>query len=131
MNYAKAIRIVRSMSSMSQATLADRCELDRSYLSLIEAGKRTPSLATLVRLAGEIGIPFHLLTLLAVEKADAKSLDEEQVKNLAIELTKLLIDSADVDDGSSTGTTLEKSSRPRASTSGKSRRTLRASRDAK
>lgn len=97
MNYSKAIRIARSMSNITQATLADRSGLDRSYLSLIEGGKRKPTVETLQTLSDALRIPFHLLTLLATEKADTKKISAEQVSSLASELTQLLIASEDDD----------------------------------
>jgi transcriptional regulator with XRE-family HTH domain len=91
MNYAKAIRIVRSISDITQKELADRSGLDRSYLSLIESSKRKPTIETLQTISEALEVPFHLLTLLAVEKIDTKRINEEQVLGLAKELTALLL----------------------------------------
>lgn len=92
MNYAKAIRIARSIADISQGTLADRSGLDRSYLSLIESEKRKPTVETLQAIADALQMPFHLLTLLATEKEDARRINEEQVQGLARELTQLLLE---------------------------------------
>lgn len=95
MNYAKAIRITRSIADITQKELADRSGLDRSYLSLIEGGRRKPTVETLQTISDSLGIPFHLLTLLATEKGDTKRINEEQVLGLAQQLTHLLLESPD------------------------------------
>ena len=92
MNYGKAIRIARSIADMSQARLAELSQIDRSYLSLIEGGSRTPSMETLSQISNALKLPFHLLTLLATEKEDAKSVGQQQLQNLAVELTHLLLE---------------------------------------
>jgi transcriptional regulator with XRE-family HTH domain len=98
MNYAKAIRVARSIAGISQAKLADRSGLDRSYLSLIEGEKRKPTVETLQAISYALALPFHLLTLLATEKEDAKRINEEQVLSLAKQLTHLLLESPQDDD---------------------------------
>jgi len=92
MNYGKAIRIARSIAGLSQAKLAAQGGIDRSYLSLIESGDRKPTLETLQAISGSLKLPFHLLTLLATEKEDAKDVNEEQISSLAKELTHLLLE---------------------------------------
>ncbi len=99
MNYAKAIRIARSIAGISQKKLADRTGLDRSYLSLIEGEKRKPTVDTIQNISNALNMPFHLLTLLATEKIDTTRIDESQVINLATELTHLLLESGEADEG--------------------------------
>src|ERR1700691_164556 len=99
MNYGKAIRIARSIANISQGTLADRSDLDRSYLSLIESEKRKPTVETLQNISRALRIPFHLLTLLATEKRDAAHINEEQVLGLAKQLTQLLLEDSEDNDG--------------------------------
>ena len=101
MNYAKAIRIARSIACMSQGELSDRSGLDRSYLSLIEGEKRKPTVETLQKISDALEVPFHLLTLLATEKEDAKHIDEEYVNSLAKQLTLLLLEKHEGNNGSS------------------------------
>jgi transcriptional regulator with XRE-family HTH domain len=123
MNYGKAIRIARSIADISQAKLAVRSGLDRSYLSLIEGGDRTPTIKTLQSISQALEIPFHLLTLLATEKEDAKQIGEEQVTGLAKQLTHLLFESTE----ENVRTPIRKAAnrqhaRPRASARSKKRR---------
>jgi transcriptional regulator with XRE-family HTH domain len=44
MDYGKAVRVARAISGIQQKELADRAGLNSSYVSLIEMGKRKPSL---------------------------------------------------------------------------------------
>jgi len=125
MNYAKAIRIARSIAGISQARLATLSGVDRSYLSLIEGEKRKPTMETLQDISDSLKIPFHLLTLLATEKEDTKSISEEQVQSLAKQLTHLLLESPHDDDQLSLALDYadsRKSARSRVSAKGKKRR---------
>lgn len=92
MDYAKAIRIARSIADLTQGELADKSGLDRSYLSLIECGKRSPSVEALEKIASSLEIPFHLLALLATEKGESPRIGEEQIHGLATHLTHLLFE---------------------------------------
>ena len=91
MNYSKAIRVARSLADLSQGQLADRADIDRSYLSLIESGKRQPTIETLEKLAVALKLPFHLLSLLGSEEADVEKADPGQIETLSLALTKLLM----------------------------------------
>ncbi len=55
---AKAIRARRAAKGWTQEELAKRLKVDQSYVTLLEQGKRTPSLATLRRLAKALGVPL-------------------------------------------------------------------------
>lgn len=76
---------------MSQRELAERISIDASLVSMLESGKRKPSLDTLEKIAEALGIPFHLFTLLASEPADMKGADPAAVQRLAVGLGKLLL----------------------------------------
>ena len=90
MNYSKAIRVARALADVRQRELARRVAIDASLVSMLESGKRNPSLATLEKIAAALGIPFHLFTLLASEPGDLKGANSETVHQLATGLTKLL-----------------------------------------
>jgi len=92
MNYSKAIRVARSLADISQGALADKAEIDRSYLSLIESGKRKPTVETIEKIAIALQIPFHLLSLLGSEESDVKNASQEQIVSLSQALTKLLFE---------------------------------------
>lgn len=90
MNYGKAIRVVRSLADISQRELARRLDVDPSLISMLEAGKRNPSRDFLERFADCLGVPFHLLVLLASEPNESKTNNPEALQRLAVELAKVL-----------------------------------------
>lgn len=47
----QAIRSQRELLGLSQEKLAERCGFDRTYISMLERGKRNPSLLNLLKLA--------------------------------------------------------------------------------
>jgi transcriptional regulator with XRE-family HTH domain len=47
----EAIRAQREKLGLSQEKLAERCGFDRTYISMLERGKRNPSLINLLKLA--------------------------------------------------------------------------------
>lgn len=60
--FGKVVRQLRKQKGLSQEQLADLCELDRTYISLIERGLRQPTLKTLFRIACSLQItPSELI----------------------------------------------------------------------
>ncbi len=49
--FGKTLRKHRKSVGLSQEALALACDLDRTYISLLERGKRQPSLTTIFQLA--------------------------------------------------------------------------------
>jgi transcriptional regulator with XRE-family HTH domain len=49
------IKRVRLKKGLSQEALAEKCDFDRTYISLVERGKRNPSFLNLIRLAKGLG----------------------------------------------------------------------------
>ncbi len=90
-NYAKAFRIVRAAFGLKQAELAERMPITASQLSLIEAGRRQPSLKVLDAFAHAVGVPSALLSLLASTSDDVNSASEETVADLGKTLLRLLV----------------------------------------
>ena len=94
MDYGKAIRIGRALAGLHQKDLAFLAGTDPSHISLIEMGKRRPSVATLEKLTKALGIPIHLFTLLAAEPGDLKTANYEGIKRVADALADHLLNSA-------------------------------------
>ena len=90
MAYGKAIRFVRSARGLTQRELAQKTGLDSSFVSLIEAGKREASLATIEKIATGLKVPMHLLVLLASGKGQLRGVSEKQAKVIAKALIDLL-----------------------------------------
>jgi transcriptional regulator with XRE-family HTH domain len=67
----KRLRDLRAKQGYSQDAFADRCGLHRTAMSLIERGKRVPSLRTLLTLSQGFGISLSEL-LKDVDRGIAK-----------------------------------------------------------
>ena len=90
-DYAKAFRIVRAAFGLRQSELAALMPITASQLSLIEAGKRQPSLRVVDGLAKAVGMPAALISLLASTASDVESTSNEDIADLARALLRLLI----------------------------------------
>jgi len=90
-DYAKAFRIIRAAFGLRQSELADRMPVTASQLSLIEAGKRQPSLRVVNALAAAVGIPAALLPLLASTEKEVESQSDDDISDLARALLRLLV----------------------------------------
>jgi transcriptional regulator with XRE-family HTH domain len=65
--FGKVLRELRENNSISQEKLAEYCDLDRTYISLLERGQRQPTITTIFKLAKALKIaPSELIKL--VEK---------------------------------------------------------------
>jgi transcriptional regulator with XRE-family HTH domain len=92
MNYGKAIRICRSAHGLSQGELAKRLSIGASQLSLIEAGKRQPSVKVLEEVSTALRVPPHLITVLASEPEDLDQPERQsQLSELGRALLQLLV----------------------------------------
>tara|TARA_Y100001954_G_C15661548_1_gene528018 strand:- start:711 stop:962 length:252 start_codon:yes stop_codon:yes gene_type:complete len=49
--FGEVLREIRTEKKVSQEKLAEYCELDRTYISLLERGLRQPSITTLFKLS--------------------------------------------------------------------------------
>ena len=58
----QAIRNQREELGLSQEKLAERCGFDRTYISMLERGKRNPSLLNLLKLAKGLQTSVSQLT---------------------------------------------------------------------
>jgi len=59
--FGRRLRALREAAGKSQGDLADRAGLSRTYLNQLEAGKRDPSLSTLMRLAQALNVKLEAL----------------------------------------------------------------------
>lgn len=55
------IRARREHLELSQESLADECGFDRTYISMLERGRRNPAFLNLVRLADGLNLPLSTL----------------------------------------------------------------------
>lgn len=59
--FGDAIRQLREAQGWSQEHLAERADINRSYLGEVERGQATPSLVTAAKLAVALGTPLSSL----------------------------------------------------------------------
>jgi transcriptional regulator with XRE-family HTH domain len=57
MQLPRKVQQLRVETGLTQTALAKRCGMNRSEVSRLEAGLRTPSLVTLARLAKALHVP--------------------------------------------------------------------------
>ena len=91
MDYGKALRIARAAAGLQQQELAKKAGLTPGYISLVEMGRRNPSPGALRKLSRALGIPPHLLTLLATEPEDADLLDQREIESIGNALLRLVL----------------------------------------
>jgi transcriptional regulator with XRE-family HTH domain len=91
MKYGKGIKIARTIAGLSQKQLAKKARIDAGHISLIEKGKRKPTLRTLERLIKALDIPHDLLALLSAEKKELALSDPKELERVAQSMVRLLV----------------------------------------
>lgn len=86
MNTAKTLRILREMAGLRQRELAERVKVSENYLSLVENGKREPSLKFLQKVAEEFGIPTSVLVW---DELNADEISDPDLKQIAEKINDL------------------------------------------
>lgn len=61
--FGATLRIARHRRGISQEKLAEACDMDRTYPSLLERGQRTPTLTVILDLAAALDIPAERLII--------------------------------------------------------------------
>lgn len=65
--FGDLLKTLRQRHNISQEKLAEKCDLHRTYISLLERGLRQPTLSTIFKIASAIdSSPSELLTELEV-----------------------------------------------------------------
>lgn len=73
----RAVRRRRRALGLSQMALAERCDLDRTYLSGLERGRRNPTVQTVWVVAEGLGVrPSALVALAESEVSEGGTSDE-------------------------------------------------------
>lgn len=73
--FGRALRVFRKSKGHTQETLGFAAELDRTYISLLELGERSPTLDTIAALCEALGITLSQLAA-AVELEVAHLMNE-------------------------------------------------------
>ena len=83
MNLGKAIKLCRIQRDLTQVQLATAAPISVSYLSLLERGKRDPTLSTVESLAAVLQVPLIILFFLASDDREKLKLDPILQEKLA------------------------------------------------
>ncbi|HBL74737.1 MAG: transcriptional regulator [Bacteroidetes bacterium GWF2_42_66] len=66
--FGKVLRELREANHISQEKLAEYCDLDRTYISLLERGLRQPTITTIFKLANALNIsPSKLIEKVEIQ----------------------------------------------------------------
>ena len=93
MDYGRALRTCRAMRGWEQERVAKQAGLSKSYISLIESGRRTPSVFAIRKLARSLMVPEALLHLLASDLSSVPLAEGRTYDQLARSLLALLAES--------------------------------------
>ena len=88
MELAKAIKLIRIASGLKQKEIALKLDITPNYMSLVENGKREPSISFLRRLGEVLGVPVGLFFLWG-EKSSRKNIDE--IRSLLAQLEAMYV----------------------------------------
>lgn len=66
--FGKVLRELRGKNNLSQEKLAEYCDLDRTYISLLERGLRQPTITTIFKIAEALKIsPTEIIKQVEIE----------------------------------------------------------------
>jgi transcriptional regulator with XRE-family HTH domain len=82
MNAGRALRVLRAAKGLQQRDVALRAELDQSYVSLIESGKRKASPEAISALARALEVPVSIFELLAADDSELRGIKASQAREL-------------------------------------------------
>ncbi len=86
MKLGLALKVIRTASGMKQKDIAAKLHVTPNYISLLESGRREPSISFLKRLAKLLKVPTGLLLLWDEAEGEHFTKDFDEVRNLLIEL---------------------------------------------
>ena len=70
MNLGETIKLLRKRNGLNQSQLAELCDITVTYISLIENGKKEPTLSLLKTIANNLQIPLPILLFSALTEDD-------------------------------------------------------------
>ncbi|MDE2324631.1 MAG: helix-turn-helix transcriptional regulator [Betaproteobacteria bacterium] len=83
MEIGHALKVCRSARKLSLDELAGRAGLSQSYLSMVESGKREPTLSSIKKIAKGLDVPTPIIFFLAAEHGELEGLDAETTRRLS------------------------------------------------
>jgi transcriptional regulator with XRE-family HTH domain len=91
MNIGRAIRFARAARGLSQQDLASRVAISPSYLSLLESGKKDPSLAMIRAIAKGLRISEDVFILTAIDFESIRAADVDVMSALSEQLLSMAV----------------------------------------
>ena len=82
LSVGKTIRILRDARALSASEVAKRAGISLPYLSLVETGRRSPSIEKLRSLSDALGVPTDFLLIIASGKHSSLTSNKEHVQRL-------------------------------------------------
>lgn len=70
MNLGETIKLLRKRNGLNQSQLAELCKITVTYISLIENGKKEPTLSLLKTIANSLRVPLPILLFSALTEED-------------------------------------------------------------
>ena len=70
--FGKTLKTFRTSAGFSQTDLAQMAGLDRTFISLLELGKRQPTITTIYKLAESLNVPVKEMILHVNNQLDKK-----------------------------------------------------------
>ncbi len=87
MKLGQAIKVVRTASGLKQREIARKLDVTPNYISLIEGGKREPSISLLNQLASVLGVPIGIFFLWQESRKGSKSPNQlDRMRDLLVQL---------------------------------------------
>jgi len=90
MTIGEAIKIVRTRRGLKQGELAARSEVSQSLVSLVENGRRQPSMDLVQRFCHAMHIPMQLVVLMGCSPKPGMERYEEQLSRISLAMLELL-----------------------------------------
>ena len=88
---ARAIKLIRTASGLRQKEIAVRVGVTSNYISLVENGKREPSVAFLRRLATALGVQVGLFFLWEQENVERSQKSTDKIRGLLARLEAMYV----------------------------------------
>lgn len=85
----RTIRVLRAASGISQKDLAERAGIKPNYLSLVESGKREPSVSVLRTISQELHVPMSFLFW---ESTNGSNHDDGKQDQIVDKIKQLLLE---------------------------------------
>jgi transcriptional regulator with XRE-family HTH domain len=83
MNIGSALKICRAAKSLSLREVAAQSQLSVSYLSLIEAGKRDPSMKIVQAIAQAMQVPTPIVMFLAADANELVGIERSEIERFS------------------------------------------------